>query len=66
VFGLATVVVPFVTMQPAFGLGIAASRAKQPWAARLKSAGTHTIFGAGLYRWAWIVAAAATFSASWS
>ncbi len=49
VFGAATVVVPFFTMQPAFGLGVAASRTPEPMKARLKSLGTHTVFGAGLY-----------------
>ena len=49
VFGLATVAVPFLTMQPAFGLGIAARRTARPWAARIKSVATHTVFGAGLY-----------------
>jgi hypothetical protein len=48
-FGMVTVAVPFLTMQPAFGLGIAASRTKSPSAARLKSLATHTIFGAGMY-----------------
>lgn len=48
-FGIATVVVPFFTMQPALGFGIAASRTKNPKAARMKSLMTHAIFGAGLY-----------------
>ena len=51
-FGLATVAVPFLTMQPAFGLGIAASRTAKPNAARLKSIMTHAVFGTGLYAWA--------------
>ncbi|MNC95445.1 hypothetical protein D3C83_125650 [compost metagenome] len=48
-FGLATVLVPYLVMQPAFGLGIAASRTKNPGAARLKSLMTHAIFGLGLF-----------------
>lgn len=48
-FGLMTVIVPFVTLQPAFGLGVAASKVPAPWMARLKSAGTHTVFGVGIY-----------------
>lgn len=48
-FGIITVLVPFLTMQPAFGLGIAASRTPHPWRARLKSLGTHAVFGLGLY-----------------
>ena len=48
-FGIATVVVPFFTMQPSFGLGIAASKTPHPNKARLKSLTTHTVFGVGLY-----------------
>ncbi|WP_028456474.1 DUF2938 family protein [Chitinilyticum litopenaei] len=47
--GIATVLIPYLLMQPALGLGIAASRAPAPWAARLKSLATHTVFGTGLY-----------------
>lgn len=49
VFGLATVVLPFVIMQPSLGMGFAASKTPHPMKARLKSAVTHTIFGLGLY-----------------
>jgi hypothetical protein len=52
VFGIATTLVPFFTMQPSFGLGIAASKTPNPNKARLKSLTTHTVFGAGLYVWA--------------
>lgn len=48
-FGAATVAIPFLTIQPAFGLGIASSRAASPVAARLKSVATHVVFGLGLY-----------------
>jgi hypothetical protein len=48
-YGLATVVFPFFIMQPAFGLGMAASRTPRPMQARLKSLVTHTVFGIGLY-----------------
>lgn len=48
-FGIITVLVPFLTLQPAFGLGIAASKAPHPWPARLKSLATHAVFGCGLY-----------------
>ena len=51
-FGVATVAIPFLTIQPAFGLGIASSRTKSPMAARLKSVGTHAVYGAGLYLFA--------------
>ena len=47
--GIATVLVPFLVMQPAMGSGFAASRTPRPAAARLQSLLSHTIFGAGLY-----------------
>lgn len=50
-FGVATVLVPFFTMQPSFGLGVAASKTPQPNRARLKSLATHTVFGLGLWVW---------------
>jgi len=43
------VVFPFFIMQPLLGLGIAASRTPKPTQARLKSLGTHAVFGVGLY-----------------
>ncbi len=49
VFGIVTVLVPFLVMQPSLGLGIAASKTPRPGQARLKSLMTHTIFGVGLY-----------------
>ena len=48
-FGLVTVIVPFLVMQPAFGFGIAASRTPNPAQARLKSLIAHAAFGVGLY-----------------
>jgi hypothetical protein len=51
-FGVVTTLVPFLIMQPSFGLGIAASKAPHPNLARLKSLMTHTVFGVGLYLWA--------------
>ena len=48
-YGIGTVVFPFFIMQPAFGLGIAASRTPKPMQARLKSLVTHSVFGVGLY-----------------
>lgn len=47
--GIATILAPFLIMQPAFGLGIAAARTAQPTVARLRSLLTHTVFGIGLY-----------------
>ena len=54
-FGIVTVLVPFLTLQPSFGLGVAASRTSAPNRARLKSLTTHSIFGLGLYVWAYLV-----------
>lgn len=48
-FGVVTTLVPYLVMQPALGLGIAASRTPKPKQARLKSLLTHTVFGLGLY-----------------
>ncbi len=47
--GLVTILVPFLVMQPAFGLGIASSRHPRPWSARLRSLTNHLSFGLGLY-----------------
>ena len=54
-FGIATTLVPFFIMQPSFGLGVAASKTPTPNKARLKSLMTHTVFGAGLYVWAYFL-----------
>lgn len=48
-FGLVTVLVPFLIMQPCLGFGLAASQTPSPWVARFKSIGHHLIFGLGLY-----------------
>jgi hypothetical protein len=48
-FGVGSVLVPYLIMQPAFGLGIAASKAPQPTQARLRSLMAHAAFGAGLF-----------------
>lgn len=48
-FGIGSVLVPYLIMQPSFGLGIAASRTPQPTQARLRSLMAHTTFGVGLY-----------------
>ena len=49
VFGVVSVLVPYLIMQPAFGLGIAAAKAPQPAQAKLRSLMAHTAFGVGLY-----------------
>src|SRR5512144_17656 len=48
-FGVGSVLVPYLVMQPSFGLGIAASRAPNPMQARLRSLMAHAAFGVGLY-----------------
>lgn len=48
-YGIATVVFPLFVLQPALGLGVASSRTPRPARARLKSLGTHAVFGAGLW-----------------
>lgn len=48
-FGLITVLVPFLIMQPAMGAGIAAANTPEPWLNPLKSLINHGIFGCGLY-----------------
>jgi energy-converting hydrogenase Eha subunit B len=47
--GLATVLAPFLIMQPGMGAGMAASRTANPTAARLQSLISHVVFGLGLY-----------------
>ena len=48
-FGFVTVLMPFFIMQPAFGLGLAASKTSNPTQARLRSLTNHISFGVGLY-----------------
>lgn len=47
--GFGTVVVPLFVMQPAMGLGIAASRTPTPLKNCIRSMANHTVFGLGLY-----------------
>ena len=54
--GVVTIVAPFLVMQPAFGLGIAAVKTSVPNIVRLKSLGAHTMYGVGLYGSARLVA----------
>jgi len=49
IIGLITAFAPFFIMQPAFGLGIASSKLPNPNLLRLKSLGTHLMYGIGLY-----------------
>jgi hypothetical protein len=53
---LGTIVAPWFVMQPAMGLGIAASRAPRPGAARLRNVATHVMYGLGVYTAALVVA----------
>jgi hypothetical protein len=48
-YGIGTVVFPLFVLQPSLGLGIASSKTPRPAQARLKSLGTHVVFGVGLY-----------------
>ena len=54
-FGASTVVAPLLVLQPAMGAGFAASRTPTPIRNCLRSLGSHTAFGIGLF-----VAAVAT------
>lgn len=47
--GLASTIAPFMLMQPAFGMGLAASKTPHPTVARLRSLRAHAIYGVGLY-----------------
>jgi hypothetical protein len=54
-FGALTVAAPLLLMQPAFGMGIAASRTANPWQVRMRALLTHLVFGAGLYLAGWLL-----------
>jgi hypothetical protein len=49
ILGIATVAIPLLIMQPAFGLGIASSKTPNPAQARVRSLVNHVVFGFGLY-----------------
>jgi len=59
IVGIGSVAAPFLLMQPGMGLGIAASRAPDPAAARRRSLMTHAMFGLGLYAAGWATRMAA-------
>ena len=48
-FGLITILSPWLLMQPALGLGICASKAPRPSLVRMQNLMIHTIFGFALY-----------------
>ena len=47
--GIGTVVAPWLVMQPAMGLGLAAAKSPNPAATRLRNLATHAVYGLGLY-----------------
>ncbi len=47
--GIVTTAVPFLIMQPAFGLGVAASKTVSPISTRLRSLAAHSAYGFGIY-----------------
>lgn len=47
--GMGTIAAPWLVMQPAFGLGVAAAKTPDPTTARLRSLRTHATYGFGLY-----------------
>ncbi|MFT2089554.1 DUF2938 domain-containing protein [Paraglaciecola sp. 2405UD69-4] len=49
ILGIATVVAPFLILQPGMGAGIAASRTPNPNSVRIQSMINHGVFGAGLF-----------------
>ena len=48
IVGVGSIAAPFGGMQPARGVGVAASRAPKPWKARFRSLVTHSVFALGL------------------
>ena len=54
-FGVVTALAPFLIMQPAFGLGIAAAKTTNRWQARVRTLMNHLAFGLGLYVFGLIV-----------
>ena len=52
--GVLSVAAPWLIMQPALGMGVAASNTPHPRLARLRSLATHLSFGIGLYVTGWL------------
>lgn len=52
--GVFSVAAPWLIMQPALGMGVAASNTPHPRLARLRSLTTHLSFGIGLYVTGWL------------
>jgi hypothetical protein len=55
IFGLATVLAPWLIMQPGMGMGVFASKVLNPGLKRLVSLSVHTVFGVGLFVGWWVV-----------
>ena len=55
IFGILTVLAPFLIMQPSFGFGVAASKTANPSQAQFRSLMNHAVFGIGLYLFGWLV-----------
>lgn len=49
IFGMATVVAPFLLLQPGMGAGLAARRTSSPWRSRARSLQAHATFGLGIW-----------------
>jgi hypothetical protein len=47
--GIATVIAPLLIFQPAMGAGVASWKTPRPFFNSIKSLGTHTVFGLGMY-----------------
>ena len=47
IFGLLTLAMPFLVLQPAMGAGVAARKTPRPWISRGRSAAAHLAFGVG-------------------
>ncbi|MHA6494663.1 DUF2938 domain-containing protein [Pseudomonas borbori] len=54
--GVVSVAAPLLLMQPAFGMGLAASLTPSPWRVRLRALMTHLVFGLGVYLAGWVTA----------
>ncbi len=49
IVGVGTIAAPWLIMQPAMGVGVAASHSPNPAAARVRNLATHVVYGVGLY-----------------
>lgn len=54
---MATILAPWLVMQPGMGLGIAASRSPRPGATRARNLATHAMYGLGMFGAAVVLAA---------